>query len=681
LRIFSGRWGCTLLSIFICGSATAASTQILHYEPLRAESRTVATASQKHTGKFPYAFEAFGRRFAITLTRNERITFAKPLVEEGPTLSLYQGAIDGLDGSWVRLAAQGERVHGMVWDGEELYVIEPVDVAREEVVAPADMPASGSIVFRVSDTRVTTPATCAAEAPLDAEEVINGLAQYKAMVAELKDASAAIVATNPNFRIELGVIGDSLYRRSYESSDQARHDLLIRMNFVDGIFASQVGIAIQVPTVVLEDTTGSVFSSTTSSNTLLQELAAYRKSSAQLRARGLTHLFTGRNLDGDTVGIAYIGTVCDASDGVGLTQTYGLSLWMESLIAAHEIGHNFGAYHDGEDQPGNKPGECPTTPSDGYLMAARMDESHQEFSACSRDTIRSAVPSAWCVAPIATADFAVAAELPPVRALVATPFEWTFDVGNVGTATATAAIARAHVPPLFTVMDAWATTGACRILQSIVECDLGDVAPNTMHTVSVYLRGDTEGSSVGSVYVLASNDAGMNNNLGQGRIDLETGVDLAVELLAGAASIGTDASSSVTVRNLSDRSAQEVTINVTASAGLAVKDVALAGAGCTSLVNGVRCSLGTLDAGAALTGPVTFNASTAGPHVLTAQVASIHLDSNVANNTAQASVPVSAATVTANPAESSGGGAFGLELLLLGLLELVRRLRSRQRTG
>ena len=42
----------------------------------------------------------------------------------------------------------------------------------------------------------------------------------------------------------------------------------------------------------------------------LDELKTFRSGSPAQLALGITHLMTGRDLDGDTVGIAYIGSVC-----------------------------------------------------------------------------------------------------------------------------------------------------------------------------------------------------------------------------------------------------------------------------------------------------------------------------------------------------------------------------------
>lgn len=65
----------------------------------------------------------------------------------------------------------------------------------------------------------------------------------------------------------------------------------------------------------------------------------------------LNHLFTGKDLDGGVVGMAYIGVAC-ASPALsyGVTQYYGDIL--TPMILAHELGHNLGAYHDTNDKTG-----------------------------------------------------------------------------------------------------------------------------------------------------------------------------------------------------------------------------------------------------------------------------------------------------------------------------------------
>lgn len=51
-------------------------------------------------------------------------------------------------------------------------------------------------------------------------------------------------------------------------------------------------------------------------------------------------------MDGDTVGIAYIGTMCDGRSSSGISEDGGRSLVAIAATAAHELGHIFSMRHD-----------------------------------------------------------------------------------------------------------------------------------------------------------------------------------------------------------------------------------------------------------------------------------------------------------------------------------------------
>jgi len=62
--------------------------------------------------------------------------------------------------------------------------------------------------------------------------------------------------------------------------------------------------------------------------------------------RDVAHLFTGRNLVGSTIGIAFLATVCDLGTAYGLSQSNFNSFFDARVsLTAHEIGHNFSATH------------------------------------------------------------------------------------------------------------------------------------------------------------------------------------------------------------------------------------------------------------------------------------------------------------------------------------------------
>src|SRR5581483_8408026 len=62
----------------------------------------------------------------------------------------------------------------------------------------------------------------------------------------------------------------------------------------------------------------------------------------------MVHFVSGKSVQG---GIAYVGTVCDAQYGFGVSQVFGgfdlsyPSQICDVLVAAHEMGHNLGSPH------------------------------------------------------------------------------------------------------------------------------------------------------------------------------------------------------------------------------------------------------------------------------------------------------------------------------------------------
>jgi hypothetical protein len=122
----------------------------------------------------------------------------------------------------------------------------------------------------------------------------------------------------------------------------------------------------------------------------------------------VAHLFTGKNLDGSVIGIAYLGVVCDVNDAYGLSQSrYTTNFSLRVSLTAHELGHNWNAQH------------CDASPPCGIMCSSN--------GGCGGDlTHFGATPLAAIIAWRNSAGCLTPSNLPPQ------PFNLSFPYNGVG---------------------------------------------------------------------------------------------------------------------------------------------------------------------------------------------------------------------------------------------------------
>ena len=141
-------------------SASAEQLTLLYAEPpssLTLDGRPVqsdeAGQQLQRAGAGRLRFEAYGQSFDLQLSDNDRLFDGIARASREPLAAgprHLKGTLDGLPGSWVRLAADAEGVSGVVWDGQQMYVLERAARVAQLSVAPLDSP-DGTLVFRASD--------------------------------------------------------------------------------------------------------------------------------------------------------------------------------------------------------------------------------------------------------------------------------------------------------------------------------------------------------------------------------------------------------------------------------------------------------------------------------------------------------------------------------------------------
>ena len=343
--------------------------------PQHTEDLRPALTRASKAGPATLEFTAFGRAFRLQLSNNQRLA----QLAAGSSIQLYKGTLEGVPDSWARISVQDGLPRGMIWDGRELFI---VDAAPEAV----NYGAAGTVMFKLSDAVLERGVSFTGDV---VEKPSDPAADYGAMIGELRTRAQALQAGVATEGVEISILGDADYLARYASEAQARDAILTRLNSVDGIFSSQVGVELQVVSVNIAGEITAGLSETTDSSVLLEELSRLRQQSPALADTGLTHLFTGRQLDGDTAGIAYTLALCSQRFGVSLAMAHN-SAALDALITAHEIGHVFGAPHDGAEQ-------CASTPQNQYIMTPTLTTSVTSFSQCSLDQIDAVLDSYACV--------------------------------------------------------------------------------------------------------------------------------------------------------------------------------------------------------------------------------------------------------------------------------------------
>jgi hypothetical protein len=362
-------------ALLLAAMAWPASGGAAGLVPQHTEDLRPALTRASKGGATTLELTAFGRVFRLQLSSNQRLA----QVAAGSSVQLYKGNIENVPGSWARISVLDGLPRGMIWDGRELFI---VDAPAEGV----NYGAAGTVMFKLSDAVLERGVSFADDAVAKSRDPA---ATYDAMIGELRARTQALQAGVATEAVEISVLGDAAYLARYPGEAQARDALLARLNNVDGIFSAQVGVELQIVSVSIGGELTAGLSATTAPSALLEELGRLRQQNAVLADTGLTHLFTGRQLDGNSAGIAYSDALCSERFSASVTMAHNSAV-LDTLITAHEIGHVFGAPHDGVEQ-------CAATPQNQFIMTPTLTTSIASFSQCSLDQIDAVIDSYSCV--------------------------------------------------------------------------------------------------------------------------------------------------------------------------------------------------------------------------------------------------------------------------------------------
>jgi hypothetical protein len=264
------------------------------------------------------------------------------LPAEAPLAQTYRGRILEIPQAQAALRIDGPSVHGMIrLAAGELRYVQPV---REIVpAAPADL----HVLYAAEDV-LASDHVCGV-----GEQHIVQLGDAGAFPGGDGGGDAPRGGITP---IEIAFDSDvEFFQANGSSVSETVRDIEFVLNGVDLLY-QQLNIAYIVRGIIVRTAESDPYSST-DADILLCSFRSQWNSVVTI-PRDTAHLMTGKNLDGTTIGLAWVGVVCNvAGPGssdcpVDANKAYGLSQSRFStndaerfVVTAHELGHNWGACH------------------------------------------------------------------------------------------------------------------------------------------------------------------------------------------------------------------------------------------------------------------------------------------------------------------------------------------------
>lgn len=159
-------------------------------------------------------------------------------------------------------------------------------------------------------------------------------------------AQAVAAAASQPMVAELAIDADfEFYEANGSSLAQTVADIEAVVAATELIYSADVTVSYQLTSITVRTTSDDPYTSFDSGG-LLVEFRNHWNAQQGAVPRDLAHLFTGRNLNGSTIGVAYVGVVCNGFSGYGLSQSRFSSNFVRRVgLTAHELGHNWSANH------------------------------------------------------------------------------------------------------------------------------------------------------------------------------------------------------------------------------------------------------------------------------------------------------------------------------------------------
>lgn len=245
-----------------------------------------------------------------------------PLAMNGYTREGYRASITINDGF----------IYGFVKEGSEVYSIEPLAHYGKNYLA------NQFIIYRDSDIINKEEHKCGAHSGLD----VNGKDHDGHGASKRMDC----------LEVEYAIANDFLMFQSYGSVTSVENHAIGVLNDVqtnyDDEFNDELSFSI-VEQFVSNCSTCDPWTNSTDAEALLNSFTNWAPGGFS-SGHDIGSIWTNRNFDGSTIGIAWLGAICTSSSYNAL-EDFSSNANLKRVMVSHEFGHNFDADHDANNSP------------------------------------------------------------------------------------------------------------------------------------------------------------------------------------------------------------------------------------------------------------------------------------------------------------------------------------------